>query len=82
MQPPAQELIAKDLHDISWKFRHIYRGTDNCQALKYYMQMYLLLCMNTNCYEATVQCHNFYEPVVYIWSFAAIGVFFLMTLFN
>ncbi|CAN6178940.1 unnamed protein product [Urochloa humidicola] len=26
MQPPAQELIAKDLHDISWKFRHIYRG--------------------------------------------------------
>ncbi|XP_062233390.1 auxin response factor 16 isoform X1 [Phragmites australis] len=26
MQPPAQELIAKDLHDISWKFRHIFRG--------------------------------------------------------
>nr|XP_010917437.3 auxin response factor 16 isoform X1 [Elaeis guineensis] len=26
MQPPAQELIAKDLHDISWTFRHIYRG--------------------------------------------------------
>ncbi|KAJ1698660.1 hypothetical protein LUZ63_007172 [Rhynchospora breviuscula] len=26
MQPPAQELVAKDLHDASWKFRHIYRG--------------------------------------------------------
>ncbi|PNT76268.1 hypothetical protein BRADI_1g46602v3 [Brachypodium distachyon] len=26
MQPPAQELMAKDLHDISWKFRHIFRG--------------------------------------------------------
>ncbi|XP_008792838.3 LOW QUALITY PROTEIN: auxin response factor 16-like [Phoenix dactylifera] len=26
MQPPAEELIAKDLHDISWTFRHIYRG--------------------------------------------------------
>ncbi|CAA6664617.1 unnamed protein product [Spirodela intermedia] len=26
MQPPAQELSAKDLHDASWTFRHIYRG--------------------------------------------------------
>ncbi|KAI8553279.1 hypothetical protein RHMOL_Rhmol05G0003100 [Rhododendron molle] len=26
MQPPAQELVAKDLHDQSWAFRHIYRG--------------------------------------------------------
>ncbi|CAL5199163.1 unnamed protein product [Lathyrus oleraceus] len=26
MQPPAQELVAKDLHDSSWAFRHIYRG--------------------------------------------------------
>ncbi|XP_027932407.1 auxin response factor 8-like [Vigna unguiculata] len=25
-QPPAQELIAKDLHDVEWKFRHIFRG--------------------------------------------------------
>eukprot|EP01018_Ginkgo_biloba_P026392 Gb_32864 [translate_table: standard] len=25
-QPPAQELIARDLHDNEWKFRHIYRG--------------------------------------------------------
>ncbi|XP_073060738.1 auxin response factor 8-like isoform X2 [Primulina eburnea] len=24
--PPAQELIAKDLHDVEWKFRHIFRG--------------------------------------------------------
>lgn len=26
MQPPAQELVARDLHDIAWTFRHIYRG--------------------------------------------------------
>ncbi|KAH9297778.1 hypothetical protein KI387_029460, partial [Taxus chinensis] len=25
-QPPAQELVARDLHDNEWKFRHIYRG--------------------------------------------------------
>ncbi|KAJ0854013.1 putative transcription factor B3-Domain family [Helianthus annuus] len=25
-QPPAQELIARDLHDFEWKFRHIFRG--------------------------------------------------------
>ncbi|GJY12676.1 auxin response factor 19 [Tanacetum coccineum] len=26
MQPPAQALVARDLHDQSWTFRHIYRG--------------------------------------------------------
>ncbi|MCO5565040.1 hypothetical protein L7F22_018710 [Adiantum nelumboides] len=26
MQPPAQQLTARDLHDTEWKFRHIYRG--------------------------------------------------------
>lgn len=26
MQPPTQELVAKDLHDNTWAFRHIYRG--------------------------------------------------------
>ncbi|RWV93521.1 hypothetical protein GW17_00044018 [Ensete ventricosum] len=26
-QPPAQELIAKDLHGNEWKFRHIFRGS-------------------------------------------------------
>ncbi|KAI4377565.1 hypothetical protein MLD38_015169 [Melastoma candidum] len=26
MQPPAQELVARDLHDIVWNFRHIFRG--------------------------------------------------------
>ncbi|KAJ4846220.1 hypothetical protein Tsubulata_025572 [Turnera subulata] len=25
-QPPAQELMAKDLHGSQWRFRHIYRG--------------------------------------------------------
>lgn len=26
MQPPAQELVARDLHDTVWTFRHIFRG--------------------------------------------------------
>lgn len=26
-EPPAQELVAKDLHGSEWRFRHIYRGT-------------------------------------------------------
>ncbi|XP_021756700.1 auxin response factor 7-like isoform X1 [Chenopodium quinoa] len=26
MQPPCQELMAKDLHNQTWTFRHIYRG--------------------------------------------------------
>ncbi|KAJ6837942.1 auxin response factor 16 isoform X1 [Iris pallida] len=26
MQPPAQELVAKDLHNVSWTFRYVYRG--------------------------------------------------------
>ncbi|KAJ0247796.1 AUX/IAA domain-containing protein [Hirschfeldia incana] len=26
MQPPAQVIVAKDLHDTTWTFRHIYRG--------------------------------------------------------
>ncbi|MCO5560505.1 hypothetical protein L7F22_014120 [Adiantum nelumboides] len=26
LQPPAQEIIAKDLHNTDWKFRHIFRG--------------------------------------------------------
>ncbi|XP_038707396.1 auxin response factor 4-like [Tripterygium wilfordii] len=25
-QRPSQELVAKDLHGVAWKFRHIYRG--------------------------------------------------------
>lgn len=26
MQPPAQEIVARDLHDQTWTFRHIFRG--------------------------------------------------------
>ncbi|KAK1316561.1 Auxin response factor 5 [Acorus calamus] len=26
VQPPIQELVARDLHDKEWRFRHIYRG--------------------------------------------------------
>ncbi|MCO5554970.1 hypothetical protein L7F22_008510 [Adiantum nelumboides] len=28
-QRPSQELVAKDLHGVEWKFRHIYRGIEN-----------------------------------------------------
>lgn len=24
--PPNQELVAKDLHGVEWRFRHIFRG--------------------------------------------------------
>jgi hypothetical protein len=26
LQPPMQDLVAKDMHGIEWNFRHIYRG--------------------------------------------------------
>ncbi|XP_010926858.2 auxin response factor 2A [Elaeis guineensis] len=26
LQPPTQELVAKDLHGVEWRFRHIFRG--------------------------------------------------------
>jgi hypothetical protein len=29
MNPPCQELVAKDVHGVEWKFRHIYRGKLN-----------------------------------------------------
>lgn len=38
MQPPAQELVARDLHDTVWTFRHIYRGV-------FYAQLYM--CVET-----------------------------------
>lgn len=34
MQPPAQELIARDLHDNVWTFRHIYRGMFSLQPFE------------------------------------------------
>ena len=33
MQPPAQEIVAKDLHDTTWTFRHIYRGMNPYQEI-------------------------------------------------
>ncbi|GAU19617.1 hypothetical protein TSUD_383120 [Trifolium subterraneum] len=32
-QPPAQELIARDLHGNEWKFRHIFRGENEKNQL-------------------------------------------------
>lgn len=33
MQPPAQEIVARDLHDTVWTFRHIYRGMFSLQII-------------------------------------------------
>ncbi|KAK6147474.1 hypothetical protein DH2020_018386 [Rehmannia glutinosa] len=35
MQPPAQELVARDLHDNVWTFRHIYRVVGLSDQLSY-----------------------------------------------
>ena len=34
MQPPAQELQARDIHDNVWTFRHIFRGVYNVALSK------------------------------------------------
>ena len=26
-EPPVQNVVARDVHGVEWKFRHIYRGT-------------------------------------------------------
>ncbi|KAJ6867578.1 hypothetical protein NC652_038704 [Populus alba x Populus x berolinensis] len=50
-QPPAQELIARDLHDVEWKFRHIFRVhngmffyhviADFCAGLPFFLRPHL-----------------------------------------
>lgn len=42
--PPAQELIAKDLHGNEWKFRHIFRGEFSRITLHIFLQFYCLNC--------------------------------------
>ncbi|OEL15073.1 Auxin response factor 23 [Dichanthelium oligosanthes] len=32
-QPPTQELVAKDLHGVEWRFRHIFRGDHSTSLL-------------------------------------------------
>ncbi|TVU10113.1 hypothetical protein EJB05_43621, partial [Eragrostis curvula] len=34
--PPTQELVAKDLHGIEWRFRHIFRGMSSFPAYSAY----------------------------------------------
>jgi hypothetical protein len=36
MQPPAQEIQARDLHDNVWTFRHIYRG-NRCSIMDIFL---------------------------------------------
>ena len=39
MQPPAQELVARDLHDNVWTFRHIYRGRFDVAAILIFLHV-------------------------------------------
>lgn len=34
-QRPSQELVAKDLHGLEWRFRHIYRGTLEVRGIEF-----------------------------------------------
>lgn len=40
MQPPAQELMARDLHDNMWNFRHIYRGMSSCCPCSSFIELF------------------------------------------
>lgn len=40
-QPPAQELIAKDLHGNEWKFRHVFRGKIYSNSFSSLMENFL-----------------------------------------
>ncbi|KAL0681613.1 hypothetical protein Bca4012_048460 [Brassica carinata] len=43
-QRPSHELIAKDLHGVEWKFRHIYRG--NIKILKRCVKLISNICVS------------------------------------
>ncbi|KAG5124291.1 hypothetical protein JHK82_031028 [Glycine max] len=55
-QRPSQELVAKDLHDVEWKFRHIYRviGSQNCYPN--------VLSSVANAISTKSKFHVFYSP--------------------
>uniref|UniRef100_A0A0R0JK61 Uncharacterized protein n=1 Tax=Glycine max TaxID=3847 RepID=A0A0R0JK61_SOYBN len=36
-QRPSQELVAKDLHGVEWKFQHIYRGQPRWHLLTVFL---------------------------------------------
>lgn len=74
MQPPAQELIAKDLHDSSWKFRHIYRGTENRRVHEIIHVHDFVLYMDANCYADMFCCQKVFGYIIYVWPFAAITI--------
>ncbi|KAL6579958.1 Auxin response factor 19 [Orobanche minor] len=41
MQPPCHELAARDLHDQTWTFRHIYRGQPKRHLLTTYWSVFV-----------------------------------------
>lgn len=56
--PPCQELIARDLHDIEWKFRHIFRGK--------LRRILSLLCVDLHC----VKCIGLLSNSWWLFKFA------------
>lgn len=53
MQPPAQELVAKDLHGVAWTFRHIYRGMHPSYTSDIFVLRLIVPCFSlasTRCY--------------------------------
>ncbi|CAM8930230.1 unnamed protein product [Rhodiola kirilowii] len=53
LQPPVQELIAKDLHDVEWKFRHIFRGQPKRHLLTTGWSVFVS-CKKTCCRDAVL----------------------------
>jgi hypothetical protein len=49
MQPPAQELQARDIHDGVWTFRHIFRGVDDLALSENHSLIFCMVC-KFHCY--------------------------------
>lgn len=47
MQPPAQEIVARDLHDSVWTFRHIYRGISHSTTMLSIYSLILSVFLNS-----------------------------------
>nr|ANI70177.1 auxin response factor ARF5 [Salvia miltiorrhiza] len=60
-QPPTQELVAKDLHGIEWRFRHIFRENDGVMSLVSFLVGQLFL--RTSPAEFIVSYDQYMESV-------------------
>ncbi|KAG4390054.1 hypothetical protein GLYMA_06G212101v4 [Glycine max] len=74
-QRPSQELVAKDLHGVEWKFQHIYRGQPRWHLLTVFllakrilfleMQFSFLACRGCRCnYTLELSpCYNYSKGI-------------------